>query len=134
MQNLLATLCAMASVSLSQIIRAKPLFSPSRFVGYRDNTLHDHLRNRGSKDLHGSKTTTAIKKFRSRPLADQNLESEYQKFCVGLGIEIRAKAPFGRKRILGPSLTRRLTGSPHRSPSLQENENVEVVARGLAFE
>lgn len=78
--------------------RGKPFFSPCLFVGYRQNSRHDYLRNRANKNRDGSKAIAAMKKFLPRPRPDKNLDREYETFCSALQIEVKAKAPFGRKR------------------------------------
>src|SRR5262245_21275568 len=75
--------------------QGKPLFSPSRFIGYRNNTRHAHLHN---ERMTGRETTAAISELLGRPRSNEMLEVEYEKFCTALGIEFRAKAPFNCKR------------------------------------
>jgi len=59
-------------------------FAPSRFVGYRTNSRHEHIHN-GTK--HGSKTNGAIIVILAAPpLASEVLEEEYVKYCITLGI------------------------------------------------
>jgi putative restriction endonuclease len=73
----------------------KPFFSPSRFVGYRSNTRHDHLHN---DDKDGRETNAALEDIlKSPPAGSDVLEAEYEQFCTSLGIAVR-KAPFGIAR------------------------------------
>lgn len=71
------------------------LFSPSRFVGYKNNTRQEHLNN-GDKD--GRKTNTSLNALLGEaPASNQGLEQMYEQFCLSIGVEIR-KAPFGIQR------------------------------------
>lgn len=71
-------------------------FSPSRFVGYYDNTIEKHQR---STTKHGGITNSAISKIlHSNPLNDDQLDSEYIKYCHKLGIRPSEKGSFGVKR------------------------------------
>jgi hypothetical protein len=70
-------------------------FSPSRFVGYRSNTRHDHVHN---EDKDGRETNAALETIlKAPPVASHQLETEYERFCTSLGINLR-KAPFGITR------------------------------------
>jgi hypothetical protein len=72
-----------------------PFFAPSRFVGYRSNSRHDHVHN---EDKDGRETNTALEAILSAPpSASGTLEAEYERFCASLGITVR-KAPFGITR------------------------------------
>jgi hypothetical protein len=74
---------------------ATPFFAPSRFIGYRSNTRHDHLHN---EDKDGRETNTALEALlHSAPTPSEVLETEYERFCAKLGIQVR-KAPFGIAR------------------------------------
>jgi hypothetical protein len=73
----------------------KPFFSPSRFIGYRSNTRHDHVHN---EDKDGRETNAALEAILSSPpVTSGPLEAEYEQFCTSLGISVR-KAPFGITR------------------------------------
>ena len=73
----------------------KPFFSPSRFIGYRSNTRHDHVHN---EDKDGRETNAALGVILSSPpVTSDPLDAEYEQFCTSLGISVR-KAPFGIAR------------------------------------
>ncbi len=70
----------------------KLFFAPSRFVGYRNNSRHDHEHN---ADKDGRETNAAIEAIlKAPPIPSQTLEREYERFCVSIGTQVR-KAPFG---------------------------------------
>lgn len=70
-------------------------FSPSRFVGYRGNTHHDHLRN---EEKDGRETNAALDAIlQARAVTNDAIETEYEQFCMSLGINAR-NAPFGVTR------------------------------------
>lgn len=72
-----------------------PFFAPSRFVGYRNNTRHNHLHN---PDKDGRDTNTALEGLlRTAPKPSEPVEREYETFCVTLGLQVR-KAPFAITR------------------------------------
>ena len=74
----------------------KLVFSPSRFVGYANNTMNLHEAN---ALRHGSKTNAAINHILgTRPSENDELEREYQRFCAELGIEPRQRGQFGHGR------------------------------------
>lgn len=73
----------------------KAFFAPSRFVGYRSNTRHDHVHN---EDKDGRETNAALEAILlAPPAASEELEGEYDQFCASLGLNLR-KAPFGITR------------------------------------
>lgn len=58
-------------------------FAPSRFLGYINNNLTDHSL---SQTKTGLETNPAITKvLESKLLSDENLETKYIKYCIGLG-------------------------------------------------
>ena len=72
-----------------------PVFAPSRFVGYRSNSRHDHVHN---EDKDGRETNAALEAIlNTPPVLSATLEAEYEQFCTSLGISVR-KAPFGITR------------------------------------
>jgi len=71
------------------------LFAPSRFVGYKQNTMILHQQN-ASK--HGSYTNRAIDKILGPCRADTTLNELYRKFCTELGFPARAKGTCGNER------------------------------------
>lgn len=71
------------------------LFAPSRFVGYAQNSRHDHGTN---EDKDGRETNAALERLlRKPPLHNAVLEQQYDQFCLSLGASLR-KAPFGVTR------------------------------------
>lgn len=65
-------------------------FAPSRFVGYKNNNLKQHLNSQ--KD--GRDTNVAIEKLMEKSLEEnENLETTFLKYCRILGIE-----PYNKKR------------------------------------
>src|SRR4051812_27773733 len=73
----------------------KAFFAPSRFIGYRSNTRHDHVHN---DDKDGRETNAALEAILlGPPAASAPVENEYDQFCTSLGLNLR-KAPFGITR------------------------------------
>ena len=71
-------------------------FYPSRFIGYRNNTMNAHLSN-DSKD--GKETNPKISSLVGmNPIEDSLLEQEYIKYCDKLGFVARDKGSFGVQR------------------------------------
>ncbi len=60
------------------------LFAPSRFAGYRDNSVEDHEQN---DDKNGGRTNHAISDvLGAQPVRDDDLEAAFQRYCTGHGI------------------------------------------------
>lgn len=71
-------------------------FYPSRFVGYKDNSMDSHLNNE-YKD--GKETNPAISNIlRDKPVTNLELEKEYKKYCEELGFVANQKGSFGVER------------------------------------
>ncbi|MCL2824461.1 MAG: hypothetical protein FWD57_10755 [Polyangiaceae bacterium] len=73
-------------------------FYPSRFVGYKNNTMNDHLAN---EQRDGRETTPQISSIISGgqpPQVDNHLERQYVKYCTSLGFAASAKGAFGVER------------------------------------
>jgi len=71
-------------------------FYPSRFVGYADNNMDEHLNNE-FKD--GKETNPAISNILgSKPTFDLKLDKEYKKHCEKLGFIANQKGSFGVER------------------------------------
>jgi hypothetical protein len=71
-------------------------FYPSRFIGYIDNTMANHL---NSEDKDGRETNPAISKIiGSKPQHDSFLNEKYVAYCIRLGIKAAEKGAFGVER------------------------------------
>jgi len=71
-------------------------FSPSRFLGYKENTMLKHEHNY-AKD--GRITNPAIIKILKKDFLPNNeLDIEYQKYCHSLGFVPKIKGSFGVQR------------------------------------
>ena len=79
----MAQYIARGKVFVSYIVDGSYHFAPSRFVGYKDNTLVKH-QNNDEKD--GRITTPAISKLLGPRKFDSGLENEYLKYCEWLGV------------------------------------------------
>jgi putative restriction endonuclease len=74
----------------------KLLWGPSRFVGYRNNSVALHIRN-DEKD--GRETNPAITVIlRHPPEQDEHLEASYSEHCKDLGFTASPTGAFGIKR------------------------------------
>lgn len=74
---------ARGKVFVSYIVDGSYHFAPSRFVGYKDNTL---VRHKNNKEKDGRITTPAISKILGSRKFDSGLEDEYFKYCERLGV------------------------------------------------
>ena len=71
-------------------------FYPSRFIGYADNSMDDHLNN-VEKD--GKETNPAISKILgTKPSINSIINQEYARYCEALGFVPRDKGAFGTER------------------------------------
>lgn len=71
-------------------------FAPSRFIGYKKNTLKKHDLNLGK---HGNITNPAITNLLlNKPLPSKKLESDYKNYCLNLGITPKKTGSFGHER------------------------------------
>jgi putative restriction endonuclease len=76
--------------------KGAPFFSPSRFVGYVDNQLSEHLAN---ADKDGRVTNPAISRILgSDPNVSPELDELYHRFCSNIGVTSGAGGTFGLKR------------------------------------
>ena len=74
----------------------KLLWGPSRFLGYRNNSMNSHKRNH-EKD--GRDTNPAITRILRRPPEqDEHLEESYSQHCEDLGFTASPAGPFRVKR------------------------------------
>lgn len=76
------------------------VFSPSRFIGYKNNTETRHHKN----DLkNGTETNQFISKIIGvEPKADVLLEEEYKRFCKRISITVNSTGSFGNPRKYWP--------------------------------
>ncbi len=71
-------------------------FYPSRFIGYLNNTMDEHLNN-DAKD--GKETNPAISLILGgKPVVNPTVNVEYEKYCEKLGFFAREKGAFGVER------------------------------------
>ena len=77
-------------------IDGKYRFYPSRFLGYKGNSMDNHINNE-FKD--GKETNRAINKVqKNKPSHNPMLNREYEDYCNELGLVAREKLPFGNSR------------------------------------
>ena len=79
----MAQYIARGRVFVSYIVDGSYHFAPSRFVGYKDNTL---VRHQNNEEKDGRITTPAISKILGPRKFDSELEDEYLKYCDWLGV------------------------------------------------
>jgi 5-methylcytosine-specific restriction protein A len=83
------------SCFLKYSIDGRTLFAPSRFIGYKTNTIQDHISNRP----HGGITNGRINKIlKTESKVDEILEKKYLAFCSAYGIEPNKTGNFGAQR------------------------------------
>ena len=71
-------------------------FYPSRFIGYANNTMSEHLNN-DEKD--GRETNPAISDIlHQKCVTDKEMEREYKNYCEKLGFTANEKGSFGVER------------------------------------
>lgn len=71
------------------------LFAPSRFIGYKDNSIEKH----SAGKPHGSVTSSRIKKIlKQEPLPNAKFNREYEDFCKKYKILPHEKGNFGNER------------------------------------
>lgn len=80
----MAQYIARGRVFVSYKVNGEYHFAPSRFVGYKDNTLVKHQNNQ-EKD--GKKTTPAISHILGSRVYDSRLEKAYLNYCEWLGVK-----------------------------------------------
>ena len=82
--NTMAQYIARGRVFVTYIVDGKYHFAPSRFVGYKDNTLVKHQNN---EEKDGRITTPAITKILGHRAFDPRLEEAYLIYCEWLGVK-----------------------------------------------
>ena len=103
----MAQYIARGRVFVSYIVDGKYHFAPSRFVGYKDNTLVKHQNN---EEKHGTTTTNYISKILGSRQFDPELEQAYFDYCKWLGV-----TPSSNKRsywLLNQEIIGELTSEP----------------------
>ena len=103
----MARYIARGRVFVSYKVNGEYHFAPSRFVGYKDNTLLKHQNNQ-EKD--GKKTTPAITHILDSRIYDSRLDKAYLNYCEWLGV-----TPSKNKRsfwVLDNELIGELTSEP----------------------
>ena len=81
--NAMTQYIARGRVFISYKVNGEYHFAPSRFVGYKDNTLIKHQNNQ-EKD--GKKTTPAISQLLGSKTFDSRLDQAYLNYCKCLGV------------------------------------------------
>ena len=81
--DVMAQYIARGKVFVAYIVDNKYHFAPSRFVGYKDNTLIKHKKN-DEKD--GTETTNEISKILGSNHFDSELEKAFLNYCEWLGV------------------------------------------------
>jgi len=72
------------------------VFSPSRFIGYVNNT---HLKHIDNLDKHGGETNDEINKILGKePEENEQLEKFYREYCLRCDIEYKEKGAYGSTR------------------------------------
>ena len=98
---------ARGRVFVTYIVDGKYHFAPSRFVGYKDNTLVKHQNN---EEKDGKITTPAITKILGSRAFDSKLEDAYLMYCKWLDVK-----PANHKRtywLLNQDILGELTSEP----------------------
>ena len=71
-------------------------FYPSRFVGYKDNSMDQHLEN---ERRDGGKTNSAISKIlENKPVLNREFDKYYKKYCEALNFIANDRGSFGVER------------------------------------
>jgi hypothetical protein len=70
-------------------------FAPSRFIGYLNNSLYQHIDN---SSKHGNITNRAIRQLLGREEPNEELDDEYKNYCNSLGINPPLTGAFGNQR------------------------------------
>lgn len=80
---------------LRYTVDGRTLFAPSRFIGYKRNSIKSHIESRP----HGSITNSRIiKVIGQEPVANKKIDQEYRNFCQSYGIQPNDTGNFGATR------------------------------------
>lgn len=71
-------------------------FYPSRFIGYLNNNMEDHLNNNFKDGRETNPTISYI--LGNKPLKKQDLNKKYIEYCESLGFAANEKGSFGVER------------------------------------
>jgi hypothetical protein len=88
-QKFCTELIRKGSCFIAYKVKEEIRFSPSRYVGYLNNTMQGH--HERAKD--GKETNPAIEKILGRLAVNDDLEREYLAYCANLGV-----TPYKKKR------------------------------------
>lgn len=105
--NTMAQYIARGRVFVTYIVDGKYHFAPSRFVGYKDNTLVKHQNN---EEKDGRITTPAITKILGSRTFDPRLEEAYLMYCEWL--DVRAANQKRTYWLLNQDILGELTSEP----------------------
>lgn len=70
-------------------------FAPSRFIGYLNNSVTEHLDN---PTKHGNITNRAVRQLLGREQPNIKLDEDYRTYCLTLGINPPTTGAFGNQR------------------------------------
>lgn len=66
--------------------KEQPHFVPSKYIGYKKNSLQKHLFNRKNKLITGSETDISIDRILGKKFENADLVEQYHEYCTSLGI------------------------------------------------
>lgn len=61
-------------------------FVPSKYIGYKANTIDKHITNRKLHTITGSETDVRINRILGEKIAYADLQTQYHEYCLSLGI------------------------------------------------
>jgi 5-methylcytosine-specific restriction protein A len=75
-------------------------FAPSKFIGYKENTIKNHIEARGVPgSIHGTQTNKVINSILlGEPEVNDDSNKKYKDYCYELGFIPNENGPFGVKR------------------------------------
>jgi hypothetical protein len=83
-------------------------FAPSKFIGYRENSVAKHEALKRPEGRDGRKTNVAVDKILGRSFADEDLDVRLREYCRFLGVEVENK----KHRFWRIEAARRFTSPP----------------------
>ncbi|BBF70271.1 HNH endonuclease [Sphingomonas bisphenolicum] len=83
-------------------------FVPSKFIGYRNNSVDEHQEIKNEDDRDGRETNLVIKRILGTPVHDRDVEQRLESYCLSLGVLLnKHKHSFWRidtvKRFVAPA-------------------------------